>query len=296
MIVFVQLTSAGVDVGPFDIYQWLAPNWVLVESGVSRATLILGANYTVDDNATIIRVQSSGACDNYLDLVIGTTTTTTTTEALATTTTTTTVEPTTTTTTTTEEPGTTTTTTTTENPGTTTTTTTTEDLGTTTTTTTTEDLGTTTTTSTSSTTTTTTTLVIHDITIMAHPSQPTIDTAKVYYSIDAGPDVFLGNIGTNLCELIGVIPVPDGSTLHLGVLDTAGTACIEFDVALISNICPAGYVGYCGTVNVGSCGGYTVPLPVGGSYDIAITANCQGPGETYVTCTSPATTTTTTTL
>lgn len=185
MIVFVQLTSAGVDVGPFDVYQWLAPNWVLVESGVSRTTLILGTNYTVDDGATIIRLQSSGACDNYLDLVIGTsTTTTTTTGEPTTTTTTTTLAGTTTTTTTTEDLGTTTTTTTTEDLGTTTTTTTTEDLGTTTTTTTTEDPGTTTTTTTTEASTTTTT---------------TTTEAPSYYTY------YVNNFG-ELCETVGVTP------------------------------------------------------------------------------------------
>lgn len=141
MLVFIQLTTAGAEVGPFDIYSYVFPGpFVLVDSGVSRATLIAGANYTVPDDATVVRVQSSGLCDNFKDLFIEgtTTTTTTTTEAPP------------------EETTTTTTTTTTETPPEdTTTTTTTSSTTTTTTTIPGEDTTTSTTTTTSSTTSTT---------------------------------------------------------------------------------------------------------------------------------------------
>lgn len=141
--VFVQLTIAGTEVGPFTIIP--LPNAAL-PGIVSRADLIIGQIFSVPDNTVIIRLQSNGLCTNHLDLIIGTTTTTTTTQPATTTTTTT-------------LPGTTTsstTTTTTTDPDATTTTTT--STSSTTTTTTTDPDATTTTTTTSSTTTTTTTV------------------------------------------------------------------------------------------------------------------------------------------
>lgn len=137
-MVFIQLTTAGIDVGPFNLYSDLD----LVtpfDTGVSRAVLVTGATYYIDGSPTYITIQSTGVCENDIILAIVTTTststtaltTTTTTTVVPTTTTTTTVTPTTTTTTTTELI--TTTTTTTISP-TTTTTTTIEDTTTTTTT------------------------------------------------------------------------------------------------------------------------------------------------------------------
>lgn len=101
MIIHIVLTTAGVDVGPFDIYQWVFPNWSLVAADVDRNTLVIGADYTVDDLATEIEIISTGLCNERLNLTIGTTTTTTTS---STTSTTTTEAPTTTTTTTTDFP------------------------------------------------------------------------------------------------------------------------------------------------------------------------------------------------
>ena len=84
--VFVQLTLAGTDVGPFTIIP--LPNPAIVW-GVSRIDLLYGQTYSVPDNTNIIRIQSTGICTNYIDLIIGTTTTTTTTTAIPGTTTTT---------------------------------------------------------------------------------------------------------------------------------------------------------------------------------------------------------------
>lgn len=120
----------------------------------------------------------------------------------------------------------------------------------------------------------------YDITIMGHPSEPTIDTGNVYYSIDSGPDILLGTLGTNLCRLVGIITgIPSGSILHLGVKN-GSYACVPFDVVETSNVCPVGFTAYCGTIN--TCTGYTTFFPIVASYDISITADCTG--GTYVTC------------
>ena len=68
--VTVQLTTIGANTGPFNIYS----NADLYESpvavGVTAATIQTGINVTVPDSATIIRVMSTGACENNIFIVI----------------------------------------------------------------------------------------------------------------------------------------------------------------------------------------------------------------------------------
>lgn len=95
---YIILTSASTNTGPFNLLSDADSYATPFETNLSRSTLIAGyTSSLVPDAANIIRVQSSGSCTNYIDLVIGNTTTTTTTS----TTTTTTTAPTTTTSTTT---------------------------------------------------------------------------------------------------------------------------------------------------------------------------------------------------
>ena len=124
MNVVIQLISANPDTGPFDLYSDSDVFTTPFATGISRATMLAGyASTVVPANASVIRVTSTGTCQNSVDMPItGVTTTTTTTGTPTTTTTTTTPTPTTTTTTT--AGGGTTTTTTTGTPPTTTTTTT----------------------------------------------------------------------------------------------------------------------------------------------------------------------------
>lgn len=123
MNVVIQLISANVNTGPFNLYSNSDVFTTPFATGISRSALLAGySTSAVPSNATIIRVTSAGTCQNSVDMPIaGLTTTTTTTVVSSTTTTTTTASPTTTTTTTATP---TTTTTTTAGGGTTTTTTT----------------------------------------------------------------------------------------------------------------------------------------------------------------------------
>ena len=94
MTVYLILTSAGLDTGPFDLYSDLDGFVTPFETGVLKATLILGYSTTVPDYATIVRVKSTNDCVNYVDInlqypITSTTTTTTTTASPTTTTTTT---------------------------------------------------------------------------------------------------------------------------------------------------------------------------------------------------------------
>ena len=92
--VLITLTTAGVDVGPFDLYSDVDGYVSAFETGVSRAALVAGyTSYVVPDGTMTIKVQSYGTCNNYLYLVVDgavTTTTTTSTSSTSTTTSTTT--------------------------------------------------------------------------------------------------------------------------------------------------------------------------------------------------------------
>ena len=82
--VFIQITSAGANVGPFDLYSDDDSYTTPFETGIVKATLEAGyTSVLVPDGATIIRVQSDNVvCTNYQDVEISPpiTTTTSTTE------------------------------------------------------------------------------------------------------------------------------------------------------------------------------------------------------------------------
>jgi len=89
--VLITLTSAGIDLGPFELYSDTDGYAVPFESGITKNQLLAGySSALVPDATTIIRALSTGVCTNYVDLVIVVPTTTTTTTAAPTTTTTTT--------------------------------------------------------------------------------------------------------------------------------------------------------------------------------------------------------------
>jgi hypothetical protein len=89
MTVLVTLTLAGTDVGPFNLYSNVDGYTTAIASGVSRAALVAGYNLlNVPDNASVIRVQSTGTCTNYLDILLSGATTTTTSSTSSTSTTT----------------------------------------------------------------------------------------------------------------------------------------------------------------------------------------------------------------
>lgn len=141
--VLIQLTIAGSETGPFNLYcvDSLGNQTGPFESNVPKAALVAGYVTTIPADCQIVRVKSnSGTCQNYIDLSLGITTTTTTVQPGSTTTTTTQIPTTTTTTvilttTTTTSPGSTTTTSTTTSSTTTSTTSTTTSSTTTSTTT-----------------------------------------------------------------------------------------------------------------------------------------------------------------
>jgi hypothetical protein len=82
MTVLLTLTVAGADSGPFNLYSNLDGYVTAFESGVPKASLLAGySSSLVPDFTTIVRVLSTGVCNNYINITLtsGTTTTTTTT-------------------------------------------------------------------------------------------------------------------------------------------------------------------------------------------------------------------------
>jgi hypothetical protein len=81
MTVYITLTTAGSDSGPFNLYSNLDGFTSAFESGVSKAALLAGySTALVPDFTTSIRVRSNNSlCTNYIDIFLENTTTTTTT-------------------------------------------------------------------------------------------------------------------------------------------------------------------------------------------------------------------------
>ena len=82
MTVLLTLTVAGADSGPFNLYSNIDGYVSAFETGVSQAALLAGySSSLVPDYTTIVRVLSTGVCNNYINITLtsGITTTTTTT-------------------------------------------------------------------------------------------------------------------------------------------------------------------------------------------------------------------------
>lgn len=84
MTVYIILTTAGSDTGPFNLYSDVDGYTSAFETGVSKASLLAGYTTILAPNGTtIVRVMSDSTyCTNYVDLPVtscNTTTTTTTT-------------------------------------------------------------------------------------------------------------------------------------------------------------------------------------------------------------------------
>jgi hypothetical protein len=79
MTLLIQLTIAGTDTGPFNLYSDVDDFTSAFEVNISKASLMAGyTSYLVPDGTNSIRVMSGGVCTNYIDIPVSTTTTTTT--------------------------------------------------------------------------------------------------------------------------------------------------------------------------------------------------------------------------
>jgi hypothetical protein len=88
MTVLITLTLAGTNTGPFNIYSNSDGYTTALATGVAKSALVAGYSLAgVPNDATIIRVTSTGTCTNSIDMVISNTTTTTTTSTSTSTTT-----------------------------------------------------------------------------------------------------------------------------------------------------------------------------------------------------------------
>lgn len=79
MTVYIQLTTAGTDTGPFNLYSNVDGYLSAFESSVSKIDLTTGYTSNIVPNGTTnIRVKSTGSCISYIDIPVSTTTTSTT--------------------------------------------------------------------------------------------------------------------------------------------------------------------------------------------------------------------------
>jgi hypothetical protein len=79
MNIFITLTSAGLDSGPFNIYSDVDGFVSAFDTGVSKSTLLSGYSTIAPVGTTIVRIMSNGVCTNFINVAVSTTTTTTTT-------------------------------------------------------------------------------------------------------------------------------------------------------------------------------------------------------------------------
>jgi hypothetical protein len=79
MIVYILLTTAGADTGPFNLYSDVDGFTTPFETNIDKGTLVSGYTSTLVPNGTgIIQIRSvSTLCNNYINILITTTTTTT---------------------------------------------------------------------------------------------------------------------------------------------------------------------------------------------------------------------------
>jgi len=80
MNILLTLTTAGADTGPFNLFSDVDGYSVAFETGVLKSALVAGYLTSLAPiGTTIVRIQSTGSCTNYIDIVLtGYTTTTTT--------------------------------------------------------------------------------------------------------------------------------------------------------------------------------------------------------------------------
>ena len=80
MNILLTLTTAGTDTGPFSLFSNVDGYVTAFETGVLKSSLVSGYLTTVaPSGTTTVRIQSTGICTNYIDIVLTEPTTTTTT-------------------------------------------------------------------------------------------------------------------------------------------------------------------------------------------------------------------------
>jgi hypothetical protein len=79
MFIYITLTSAGADSGPFNLYSNVDGYISAFATNVPKATLLAGYTVTAPAGTTTVRIMSTGVCTNFINVTVSVTTTTTTT-------------------------------------------------------------------------------------------------------------------------------------------------------------------------------------------------------------------------
>jgi hypothetical protein len=79
MFIYITLTSAGADSGPFNLYSNVDGYVSAFATNVPKASLLAGYAVTAPAGTTTVRILSTGVCTNFINVTVSVTTTTTTT-------------------------------------------------------------------------------------------------------------------------------------------------------------------------------------------------------------------------
>ena len=79
MFIYITLTLAGADSGPFNLYSNVDGFVSAFATNVPKATLLAGYAVTAPAGTTTVRILSTGVCTNFINVTVSVTTTTTTT-------------------------------------------------------------------------------------------------------------------------------------------------------------------------------------------------------------------------
>lgn len=70
MNIYVTITSAGADVGPFNLYSDVDGFISAFDTNVDKSTLLAGYSTTAPNGTTTVRIISVGVCTNYIDVIV----------------------------------------------------------------------------------------------------------------------------------------------------------------------------------------------------------------------------------
>ena len=69
MTIEITLTTSGTDTGTFNLYSDV-DGYISIQETATRAELIIGKTVTMPDGTVYVKVQSTGACTNYVIIIV----------------------------------------------------------------------------------------------------------------------------------------------------------------------------------------------------------------------------------
>lgn len=95
------------------------------------------------------------------------------------------------------------------------------------------------------------------------------ESYDIYYTIDAGSPILITSKSTDICELVGTVTVPYGSTVYFGILSLG--VDVKFNASDLDD-CSGGGPDYCGNVTTYAVNG----LDIGATYVASLVPQISG--------------------